>query len=74
MAYNIIIIRPVDKTTTAISVICSRSISPGADINFYGIPVVVAKSKSKKLEIELAEAIREEMMKEDIQKPDAAEI
>jgi hypothetical protein len=45
-----------------------------ADIAYYGIPVAVAKSKSKKLEIELTDAIREEIMKENLQEPDAAEI
>ena len=72
-SYNIVI-RYIDKRNTAISVICKWEISPGADIAFYGIPVAVAKFKIKKLEIELADAIREEIMKENIQEPDAAEI
>ena len=72
-SYNIVI-KYIGKRNTAISVICKWEISPGADIAYYGIPVAVAKSKSKKLEIELAEAIREEIMKENIQELDADEI
>lgn len=63
-----IAIRPIDTTRTSISVICNWSISPGADVTFYGIPSAVARSKSKKLEIELAEDINKEIMKVQIEK------
>jgi len=58
-----IIIRPIEKTITSISVICNWSISPGLDIAFAGIPSAIAKSTSQKLEIELAQGISEEIMK-----------
>jgi len=63
-----IAIRPVETTKTAISIICIWSITPGADVAFYGIPSAVAKSKSKKLEIELADDIQKEIMKVQIEK------
>jgi len=57
-----IAIRPIDEANTAIAVICTWSVSPGVDIAFSGIPSAVAKSKSKKLEIELADEIGKEVM------------
>jgi len=63
-----IAIRPIEMTKTAVSVICIWSITPGVDVYFYGIPSAVAKSKSKKLEIELADDIHKEIMEVQIEK------
>jgi hypothetical protein len=57
-----IAIRPINEANTAIAVICTWSVSPGVDIAFSGIPSAVARSKSKKLEIELADEIGKEIM------------
>lgn len=57
-----IAIRPIGMSKTAISVICTWSVPPGIDINYAGIPSAVARSKSKKLEIELADDIHKEIM------------
>lgn len=66
-----IAIRPIDARKTAISVICSWRISPGTDVVFSGIPSAVAKSKSKKLEMNLAEDIGKELAKAITQEADA---
>ena len=64
-----IAIRPVDEAKTAISVICTWGVSSGIDVAYAGIPSAVARSKSKKLEIELADEIGKEIMKPQIEKP-----
>ena len=58
-----IAIRPVSPSETTISVMCNWNVSPGVDIAFIGIPSAIARSKSKNLEIELADDIRKEMAK-----------
>ena len=56
-----IAIRPVGPSETTISVMCNWTVSPGVDIAFIGIPSAIARSKSKDLEIELADDIQKEM-------------
>jgi len=63
-----IAIRPSGISKTTISVICTWSVPPGIDINYAFLPSAVARSKSKKLEIELAEDIYNEMMKVEAEK------
>jgi hypothetical protein len=58
-----IAIRPVGPSETIISVMCNWTVSPGVDIAFIGIPSAIARSKSNNLEIELADAIRKEMVR-----------
>ncbi|MCX8118378.1 MAG: hypothetical protein N3G78_10640, partial [Desulfobacterota bacterium] len=58
----------IGMSKTAISVICTWSVPPGIDINYAGIPSAVARSKSKKLEIELADDIHKEIMEVQIEK------
>lgn len=63
-----IAIRPIGISKTTISVICTWSVPPGIDINYAFLPSAVARSKSKKLEIELAKDIYNEMMKVEAEK------
>lgn len=56
-----IAIRPVGSSETTISVVCNWAVSPGVDVAFIGIPSAIARSKSKKLEIEMADDIRKEL-------------
>jgi hypothetical protein len=58
-----IAVRPVGTSETMISVMCNWSVSSGIDIAFVGIPSAIAKSKSRDLEIELADDIQKEMAK-----------
>jgi len=69
-----IAIRPIDTSNTAISVICMWSVPEGLDIKYAGLPSTTARSKSKKLEIELAEDISKEVMKEEAEKSKKNEI
>jgi len=61
-----IALRPVGTSETLISVMCNWSVSPGIDFRFVGIPSAIAKSKSKDLEVELADDIQKEMAKESV--------
>jgi len=63
-----IAIRPSGISKTTISVICTWSVPPGIDIKYAFLPSAVARSKSKKLETELAEDIYNEMMKVEAEK------
>jgi len=69
-----IAIRTISVSETAISVICTWSVPSGIDIKYAFLPSTVARSKSKKLEIELAEDISKEITKEEAEKSKKNEI
>lgn len=56
-----IAVRLVSSSETTISVMCNWAVSPGVDVAFIGIPSAIARSKSKNLEIEMADDIRKEI-------------